>query len=78
VPASAHTSRTRHLERLAELGLGYLSLGQPLTDAVRRRPAAAQLAAPWPRRVASTSSTSRPQGSISATSSICSVCSTGS
>ena len=37
------------LDRLADVGLGYLSLGQPLTDAVRRRAAAAQAGHPHGR-----------------------------
>ncbi len=67
------------LKRLADVGLGYLIIGQPLTDAVGRRAAAAQTGhATWPKKAASTCSTSRPPDCTSPTSSSCSACSTGS
>ena len=63
------------LTHLADVGLGYLSLGQPLTTPPARS-GAASWAPTW--GTASTSSTSRPPASTSRTSSSCSACSTGS
>ena len=68
-------SRER-LQPLADVGLDYLRLGQPLSDAVGRRVAAPQARrAPRPRgarRTRSSSSTSRPPACTSPTSRSCS------
>ena len=72
---------SRHLKTLVEVGLGYVRLGQPATDAVRRRGAAGQagLASCRSARPAapSTCSTSRPPACTSRTSASCSACSAG-
>ena len=67
------------LDRLADVGLGYLTPRPAAHHAVRRRAPAAQAGHPHgARRAASTSSTSRPPACTSPTSSSCSACSTGS
>ena len=72
---AAHTV----LERLDDVGLGYLSLGPAAHDAVRRRAPAAQARRPrWPTRATSTSSTSPPPACTSPTSRTSSGSSTGS
>ena len=71
----------RHLQTLNDVGLGYVRLGQPATDAVRRRGAARQArlraAAPAPPAAPSTCWTSRPPACTSRTSASCSACSAG-
>ena len=67
------------LRRLVDVGLGYLSLGQPLTDPVRRRAPATQAGDPHRRegRDLPARRADEPD-STSPTSSSCSACSTGS
>ena len=71
----------RHMKTLVEVGLGYVRLGQPATDALRRRGAAGQAVHASCRSARpaapSTSSTSRPPACTSRTSASCCWCSAG-
>jgi excinuclease UvrABC ATPase subunit len=67
------------LLRLADVGLGYLTLGPAAHHAVRAESGSGSSWPPrWRRRATSTSSTSRPPGCTWPTSRTCWACSTGS